>query len=555
VRAVLVGVAFAAVGLELVLQIVAFVLWSRRDAEPVPVGDVVVCLGDSLTFGLGMPRQDAYPAQLEAKLRAVRPDWNVVNAGIPGQNSADVLGRLPDLLAKYEPEVVCVLIGWNDGWSRPRALAPEEVGPARFPWRWRTGRLLALASAQVFGETPSERPPAFLGSWRLRGQGFHFAADGTVRLGDGSGRWENDGSTLRITPAGGAPFEVRWRECEGGIEFALPGWDRFQRLWRGWPDERLGSAEFDEALELGELDRARAIVLASTDPAAVLVMQGRLGLALLAAGRRDDSLALLRELEGAWNARRDAVAGAAVAQWRAANGEIASAVTVADAVVAIAPDQVAGWRVLVDHCAAADRAALAVRLEAAIETQSSAWRRAELRLELAVLTAPTDPAAAIGHLLTARRDGIGSDETIAAMRRAVAVGGDAAPLLAAAAAAPLPPNEREALERDVRRAVVGVDEVHAVLEHHVRLAAGACRAAGARLVLLGYPFPHPRHEEAMQRIAAAEQATFVSTVAAFQARLAESPRGDWFVDEIHCSARGYELLASLVAEALAASRR
>ena len=53
----------------------------------------VVVLGDSLTAGLGLPREQAYPALLQRKLKDAGHDLEVVNAGVSGDTSADGLRR------------------------------------------------------------------------------------------------------------------------------------------------------------------------------------------------------------------------------------------------------------------------------------------------------------------------------------------------------------------------------------------------------------------------------------------------------------------------------
>jgi acyl-CoA thioesterase-1 len=49
----------------------------RIDAEPRP--PVIVVLGDSLTSGLGLPRDQAFPAQLETALKARGREVTVIN--------------------------------------------------------------------------------------------------------------------------------------------------------------------------------------------------------------------------------------------------------------------------------------------------------------------------------------------------------------------------------------------------------------------------------------------------------------------------------------------
>jgi acyl-CoA thioesterase I len=54
----------------------------------------IVALGDSLTAGLGLPVNEAFPAKLEQALQAKGIAVSVVNAGVSGDTAADGLARL-----------------------------------------------------------------------------------------------------------------------------------------------------------------------------------------------------------------------------------------------------------------------------------------------------------------------------------------------------------------------------------------------------------------------------------------------------------------------------
>ena len=81
----------------------------KKTAQPVPPGSTVLALGDSLTFGTGASAETCY-----ATVLAGLTGWNVVNAGVPGDTSAQALARLPALLAEHQPKLVIVSIGGND---------------------------------------------------------------------------------------------------------------------------------------------------------------------------------------------------------------------------------------------------------------------------------------------------------------------------------------------------------------------------------------------------------------------------------------------------------
>ena len=92
---------------------------AQRPAE----GPLVAFLGDSLTAGLGLPADQAYPAVVAETLAARGKPVRVVNAGISGDTTAGGLRRTDWLLAQ-KPAVLVVALGANDGL---RAVAVSET--------------------------------------------------------------------------------------------------------------------------------------------------------------------------------------------------------------------------------------------------------------------------------------------------------------------------------------------------------------------------------------------------------------------------------------------
>jgi acyl-CoA thioesterase-1 len=104
---------------------------SRADPEPVaarspassppapvtapgPDTPRIVFLGDSLTAGLGVSPEEAYPAVIQQRLREAGHPHEVVNAGVSGDTSAGGLRRL-DWSLKGRVEVLVIALGANDG--------------------------------------------------------------------------------------------------------------------------------------------------------------------------------------------------------------------------------------------------------------------------------------------------------------------------------------------------------------------------------------------------------------------------------------------------------
>ena len=84
------------------------------NAAPRPEERVLVAFGDSLTAGLGVSPEEAYPARLQEKLQLSGYRYRVVNAGVSGETSAGGLRRV-DWILKSIPDIVILELGANDG--------------------------------------------------------------------------------------------------------------------------------------------------------------------------------------------------------------------------------------------------------------------------------------------------------------------------------------------------------------------------------------------------------------------------------------------------------
>jgi acyl-CoA thioesterase I len=100
----------------------------RPRVTPTPAGTgadrpTVVFLGTSLTAGLGLEPEQAYPALIQHKIDSAGLDYRVVNAGVSGETSAGARRRIDWLLR--EPVAVLVIeTGANDGL---RGLPPDSL--------------------------------------------------------------------------------------------------------------------------------------------------------------------------------------------------------------------------------------------------------------------------------------------------------------------------------------------------------------------------------------------------------------------------------------------
>jgi acyl-CoA thioesterase-1 len=90
-------------------------------ARAAPV--TVLAFGDSLTAGYGVAPEEAYPAKLEAALKAKGYNVRIVNAGVSGDTTAGGLARL-DWALGDRPAYALVELGANDAL---RGLEPADT--------------------------------------------------------------------------------------------------------------------------------------------------------------------------------------------------------------------------------------------------------------------------------------------------------------------------------------------------------------------------------------------------------------------------------------------
>lgn len=92
-------------------------------ASPAVASRRVLFLGDSLTSGLGLPLEQAYPTLIAKKLASRGKGWTVVNAGVSGDTSAGGARRLVWSL-QGGAAILVVALGANDGL---RGLPPDDL--------------------------------------------------------------------------------------------------------------------------------------------------------------------------------------------------------------------------------------------------------------------------------------------------------------------------------------------------------------------------------------------------------------------------------------------
>ncbi len=221
-----------------------------RDYGPAAPGTLrVLAVGDSYTFGAGVAEEAAWPRQLEGALRDAGVPAEVINAGTSGYGTLQYLGVVRRLLPVYQPDVVVVMVTYNDPGndlatragafpslkvhqSPARRWLKRHSDVAKHLWRaWLTWRVPALSFADadaLYRDAEAEGPA---GERSRRGFALFDAA-----LADIAGETRAAGAALLCAASSEAGHVVAARaaaDCErAGARFV----DVFSG--RTWADVR-----------------------------------------------------------------------------------------------------------------------------------------------------------------------------------------------------------------------------------------------------------------------------------------------------------------------------
>lgn len=583
---VVVSCALAFVFLELGLRTLALfvggagdedALAPRRDGE-----QIVLCVGDSFTFGMGASdRSGAYPAQLEKRLRAeFGNSWRVVNGAKPGRDSYGILTQLDRQLREYRPDVVCVLVGANDSWRRrgrlPSGPLPEEEDEGGL----RTVRLLKLLARGVGlfeDESPAETSDdssepevdltshPLVGRWRVvPGDAIAtFWPDGEGQIGRARWKWsaveggvvfgvvgesppmtlEKVEDSLVLRPAAGDPLILS--PAESLSEAEVGARQLYVRL-----QEAYATGRYKEADELGD----RWLASGEHPRYDELFLLAQLVDTRYQLGREEAAKATLDRMKELHSQSPDRDSSAALGRALLDLGQYEQAYRIAragldlpgeslDRLVEVlagaahvflpaeeARPLVEQLLTRVDDLSGEALASLHLRMPKFVHGEERFEAHARAMAE-AMRLAPDGLAMEQG-LQKGRDMNIGVDRL---RRCAIELG-----------------LEEDAVERLVRtyvgEPVAESDAWDAVLSEHLSMVIARAEAAGAKVFVPGYPF---RREDMQKAQSAAAERAGVPYIEVFQRFPKErSQREAFFVADGHCNDAGYALMADAIAEVL-----
>ena len=178
---------------------------SGPELQTLPVDGVVLAYGDSITRGTGAANNQSYPAILSNLIGR-----RVVNAGVPGEITAEGLARLPETLDREKPALVILCHGAND---LMRGMDQRRTADNL---RGMLGLIRARGASAVLVSVPaiglSLAPPPFYVEV-ARGGGHTMRAEGACPR-----TWNKISQVRYRTSQRGwlpAPWPKPWRRCSG----------------------------------------------------------------------------------------------------------------------------------------------------------------------------------------------------------------------------------------------------------------------------------------------------------------------------------------------------
>ena len=91
----------------LLLSLLSMNLWAGQKT--------LMVFGDSLSAAYGLDVREGWVSLLEQKMLKSHPHWQIVNLSISGETTSGGLSRLPAAIKKYQPDLILLELGANDG--------------------------------------------------------------------------------------------------------------------------------------------------------------------------------------------------------------------------------------------------------------------------------------------------------------------------------------------------------------------------------------------------------------------------------------------------------
>ena len=135
--------------MRVILSLLLFVFGFIPPAVSANETPVLLILGDSLSAGYGMDREYSWVNLLDIRLNESGFSYSILNSSISGDTSQGGLSRLPRLLERYQPEIVIIELGANDGLRGIDPVITRENLTRMIQQSQATGALVLLAGIKL----------------------------------------------------------------------------------------------------------------------------------------------------------------------------------------------------------------------------------------------------------------------------------------------------------------------------------------------------------------------------------------------------------------------
>ncbi|MGI9555480.1 MAG: GDSL-type esterase/lipase family protein, partial [Cyanophyceae cyanobacterium] len=88
---------------------------SSADGSTTSAGGTITVYGDSISAGFGLKPGEGWVHLLQERLESSHPDYTAINASVSGETTGGGLIRLPNALEVYQPDILILELGGNDG--------------------------------------------------------------------------------------------------------------------------------------------------------------------------------------------------------------------------------------------------------------------------------------------------------------------------------------------------------------------------------------------------------------------------------------------------------
>jgi len=86
----------------------------KSDSTSISNTKTILFFGNSLTAGMGLEMDEAFPSLIQDKIDSLQLDYKVINAGLSGETTASGMNRLNWVL-KQKTDIFILELGANDG--------------------------------------------------------------------------------------------------------------------------------------------------------------------------------------------------------------------------------------------------------------------------------------------------------------------------------------------------------------------------------------------------------------------------------------------------------